>query len=107
MKKILVIGIVLLLTGLLSGCVDRTDWEGCLSSYDNLQLSEGWEVISHRSEFVSGAEYTYFITFKIHNWDLEKTKYVHGFLYHTEDDRLIYSPDGFTPDLVEEVIGYE
>lgn len=105
MKEIIIIGLIISVF-LLCGCVDRSGYEECFDSYDNLILKEGWKITSHSSDFVTSAENRYFVTFQIHNWTSEKTKYVCGFVYNSEDDELIYSPDGFTPELPEEVLDY-
>lgn len=110
MKKILVIGITIILVGLLSGCVDTSGYKECFESYDNLILEGGWRIKSHSSDFVSGAENRYFIVFEIEcyaNCTINgQTKYVSGFVYDNENDELFHSPDGLTPDLPEEVLDW-
>ena len=95
---------------LLSGCVDNTGYNECLESYDNLVLKGGWKIISHSSDFVCCAEGKYFVVYTIQcyaNCTLyESTKDVCGFIYDSENDELLYSPDGLTPELPEEVIDY-
>ena len=68
----------------LSGCVDRSGYKECFESYDNLVLKDGWKIIGHSSDFVCCAEDRYFVTYQIHNWTSEKTKYIYGFVYDSE-----------------------
>ena len=93
---------------LLSGCVDRSGYEECKESYDNLILEDGFKIISHSSDFVTSAEGRYFVTYKIHNMNLDnpETYYVYGFVYDSVNDELIYSPDGLTPELPIQVIDW-
>jgi len=111
MRKILVIFGFTIVILFLCGCVDRSGYKECFDSYDNLILKDGWKISSHSSDFVCGMENCYFVAFQIHNFSdsgIEgETKYVYGFIYDSENDKLIYSPDGRTPVLPEEVLGYK
>ena len=95
---------------LLSGCVDRTGYEECKNSYDNIKLEGGWRIINHDSDFVCCAENRYFVVYEIQCYANctvhSETKRVCGFIYDSENDELIYSPDGLTPELPSEVLGY-
>ena len=109
MVKIVLIGLIISVL-LLSGCVDRTGYNECFDSYDNLILEGGWKIISHSSDFVCCAEGRYFVSFTIQcyaNCTLhEQTKNVYGFVYDSGNDELLYLPDGLTPELPTEVIDY-
>lgn len=110
MKIFVIFGLIVSVL-FLCGCVDRSGYKECFNSYDNLILEDGWKISSHSSDFVCCAENRYFVTFQIHNFSGSgidgETKYVYGFIYDSEDDELIYSPDGFTPVLPKEVLSYK
>jgi len=107
---VFVMAIIIIVTGLLSGCLDFSGYEECKNSYDNLKLEGGWRIIGHSSDFVSGAENRYFVTYTIECYAnctiRNEIKKVYGFVYDNENDELFYFPDSLTPDLPKEVISW-
>ena len=95
MKEIIIIGIILI--GLLSGCIDRTGYKECFNSYDNLILKDGYKIVGHKSDFLSGNENAYMVIYKI-SFD-NKTFWTNVFTYVVDDDRLVWVGDNGEWDL--------
>jgi len=100
-KLIVIFGLTITVLFLL-GCIDVNDYEGCKNSYDNLKLNYGYAIKDHSSDFVSGAENTYFVSYYIcKEYNGTGCMWLYDFIYHTDTDELFYDGDS---DIVKEII---
>ena len=86
----------------LSGCVDRTGYNVCRNSYDNLVLKEGYKILDHKSDFLCCIENHYEVIYLI-SYD-NHSFWTNVFTYCSEDDRLIWVGNNGEWDLPEYII---
>jgi len=92
MVLIIIVIITFLLVTLLSGCFGGGDgYEVCKNSYDNLILIDGWKIYDHSSDFVSGAENRYFVSYYIGHPNMTVKTWIRDFIYDSENDILHHS----------------
>jgi len=90
-KMIITISFLFLFVLTLIGCFDRNGFNSCYNSYDNLILEDGYKILAHTSDFVSGAENRYFVFYYIKGEN--ESVWLHGFIYDSKYDELIWVED--------------
>lgn len=92
-KKVIIITLIIAVL-CLSGCMgDMGGTEITKNSFDNLVLLDGAKLLGHSSDYLSGADDRYMVSYQIkHNGSVS---WVHGFVYDSENDELMHhSNDG-------------
>ena len=79
----------------LSGCFDndRNGMEACKASYDNLELSYGYKIMGHQSDFLCCAENRFMVSYLIYQPNSSGMLWIHDFVYCSDTDELFYYGD--------------
>ena len=83
-----------------SGMLDANK-ELCKDSYDNLKLNYGYNIYTHSSDFISGNENSYYVSYYIMQPNSTTSLWIHGFIYNANTDYLLY---GGNSEYVKEII---
>lgn len=92
-KKVAIIFLIFVSVLMFSGCIETNGRTVCKNALDNVYVNEpynsqGYQVIDYTSDFVSGAEGMYFISFLLTNKTV--SVWCHNYEYDVENDRVFY-----------------
>ena len=87
MKEIIIIGIAILLTGLLSGCIYSPSDESILKHFE---VNEDYFIMDVSNSFVSGNECMYFVSIILQNRTTKEVITLHDFHYDDCEDKLYH-----------------